>query len=65
MKLRMKRWVRIVITLLVIHISFFIWRQTGLLGELAQHSTVYLILCVLSWMYLIVGQVLIYEKIWN
>lgn len=65
MKKRLKKWVKVVITLLVIHISFFIWKQTGILGSLAQRDTFYLILCVASWMYLVFGQVLIYEKIWE
>lgn len=64
-KRELKRWVKVVITLIVIHISFFIWKQTGWLGNMAQKDTFYLILCVLSWLYLIVGQVLIYEKIWK
>ncbi len=63
--MRLKRWVKIVITILVIHISFFIWKQTGMLGRLAQQDKLYLILCVLSWLYLVVGQVFIYEKIWK
>lgn len=65
MKKRLKKWVRVVITLIVIHISFFIWKQTGVLGELAQKDTFYLVLCILSWFYLIVGQTLIYERIWQ
>lgn len=64
-KMKLKRWVRVVITILVIHISFFIWKQTGRLGELAQKDNIYLILCVASWMYLIFGQVLVYEEIWK
>lgn len=63
--MRLKRWVKVVITLIVIHISFFIWKQTGRLGDMAQKDIFYLILCVLSWFYLIIGQVLIYEKIWK
>ncbi len=63
--MRLKRWVKVLITLIVIHISFFIWKQTGILGELAQKDTFYLILCVSSWIYLIIGQALIYEKIWQ
>lgn len=65
MKKRLKKWVKVAITLIVIHISFFIWKQTGILGELAQKDTFYLILCILSWFYLIVGQTLIYESIWQ
>lgn len=64
-KLRLKRWTKFLLTLIVIHISFFIWKQTGYLGELAQKDTVYLILCIASWIYLIVGQALVYEEIWK
>lgn len=64
-KYRVKKWVKVVLTLIAIHLSFFIWRNTGTLGELAQHDKIYLILCVLSWGYLLIGQVFIYEKIWK
>lgn len=63
--MRIKKWVKIVITIIVIHISFFIWKQTGTLGELAQKDTFYMILTLVSWCYLIVGQALIYMTIWN
>lgn len=65
MKLRIKKWVKVVLTLITIHLSFFIWKQTGTLGELAQHNNFYLILCIASWFYLIVGQTLIYGKLWE
>ena len=65
MKLRMKKWVRVVITLIVIHISFFIWKQTGRLGEIAQKDVFYLILCIASWIYLTIGQALIYGVLWE
>ena len=63
--MKLKRWVKFVLTLIVIHITFFIWKQTGTLGELAQTNRIYLIMCVLSWFYLLIGQILIYEKIWK
>ena len=63
--MRLKKWVKVVLTLLMIHVSFFIWKQTGTLGELAQKDIIYLVLCVLSWIYLLAGQVMIYEKIWK
>jgi len=65
MKLRMKRWFKVVLTLITIHISFFIWKQTGTLGQLAQQDNVYLLLCIASWIYLTIGQVLIYGKLWE
>ena len=64
-KKRLKRWVKVVITLLLIHVSFFIWKQTGTLGELAQKNTFYLILCIASWIYLTIGQAMIYGALWE
>ena len=64
-KIRLKRWVRVVITMVVIHISFFIWKQTGILGALGQHDKFYLGLCLASWFYLTFGQALIYGVIWS
>jgi len=65
MRKRLKRWVKVVITLIVIHISFFIWRQTGVLGELAKESSIHLILCIASWIYLTIGQAMIYSALWE
>lgn len=64
-KLRVKKWVRVVLTLIAIHVNFFIWRNIGTLGSLAQHDKFYLALCLMSWGYLLIGQVFIYEKIWK
>ncbi len=63
--MRLKGWARFVITLIMIHISFFIWKQTGILGELAQKDVFYMILCIASWFYLIIGQTLIYRALWE
>ena len=62
---RLKRWVKVVITLILIHISFFIWRQTGTFGALAQHDMGYLILTILSWLYLTLGQAMIFGALWE
>lgn len=64
-KLKLKKWVRVVLTLITIHLSFFIWKNTGTLGSLAQHDKFYLALCLMSWGYLLIGQVFIYEAIWK
>lgn len=63
--MKLKKWVRVVLTLVVIHISFFIWKQAGTIGRLAETSDVYLVMCWLSWFYLLIGQVFIYERIWK
>ena len=64
-KVRIKRWVKVVITLILIHISFFIWRQTGTLGALAQHDKGYLVLTILAWGYLTLGQAMIFGSLWE
>lgn len=64
-KYRMKKWVKVVITFILIHLMFFIWKQTGTLGELAQNDKFYLVLCVLSWIYLTLGQVFIFGYLWE
>ena len=64
-KLKLKNWVRVVLSLILIHIGFFIWKQTGRIGELAQESCLYLGICMLTWFYLLVGQIFIYKKIWK
>lgn len=63
--MRLRRWVKVVLTILVIHISFFIWKQTGRLGTLSKTSDLYLGLCIASWIYLLIGQALIYAAIWE
>ena len=62
---RLKKWVKVVITLIFIHISFFIWRQTGTLGSLAQHDKGYLVPTIMSWLYLTLGQAMIYKSLWE
>lgn len=64
-KIRMRRWVKVAVTLVLIHLSFFIWRQTGTLGSLAQHDNGYLILTIMSWLYLTFGQAMIYKSLWE
>ena len=64
-KMKLRKWVKIVLTLIVIHLSFFIWKQTGVFGARANSDNVYLVLTLLSWLYLVFGQTLIYKAIWE
>ena len=63
--MRLRKWVKVVLTIIVIHLSFFIWKQTGIIGNRAETSRLYLGLCMASWFYLIIGQTLIYAAIWG
>lgn len=64
-RMKLKGWVKVVITLLLIHLSFFVWKQTGSLGSLAQHDKGYLVLTIASWIYLTFGQAMIYKNLWE
>ena len=65
MKKRLKKWVKVVITVLVGVAGIMLWKQAGTVGELAQTSTTYFILCLLLWFYLLVGQILILKLLWE
>lgn len=65
MKKRLKKWVKVVITVLVGVAGIMLWKQAGTVGELAQTSTIFLLLCLLLWFYLIVGQILILKLLWE
>ena len=54
-KLKLKKWVKVVISLIIIEIGILIYSQTGKLGELAQNNAFYLLLCIMSWIWLIFG----------
>lgn len=64
-KLRLRKWVKIILTLFVVIINIGIYLKTGMLGELAQTSKFYEVLCISTWIWLLLGQMLIYGFIWK
>lgn len=62
---RRERKIKIALTIEVIVISAIIYVLAGILGELAQNSTFYSIMCVLAWIWLFFGQFGAIFTIWD
>lgn len=66
---RLKKWVKVLITFIIAIIGLFIYVKTGILGELAQDSNIYLVICITAWAWLLFGQFsllyFIWEEIWK
>lgn len=61
---RRERKIKIALTIETIVISAIIYVLTGILGELAQSSTFYSIVCVSAWIWLFFGQFGAFYCIW-
>jgi hypothetical protein len=64
-EMKLKKWVRVAITIVLFITSILIYSKTNVLGTLAQDSNFYLILAIMSWSWLMCGQFVIYELIWE
>lgn len=62
---RLKRWVKIVLTILLLILSFIIYIKLDYWGFLARSSDFYMWASIISWFWLIVGQMVIYSRIWR
>ena len=65
MKRKLRKWVKVVITIILIVVSIVLYSYTGVLGELAQNYKIYQLLCIGTWSWLLVGQMLTYSYIWS
>lgn len=63
-RLRKQRTRKILLTVEVIVLSAIIYVLTGEFGELAKGSTFYQIMCILSWAWLLFGQIGALYTIW-
>lgn len=64
-KLRLKKWVKVVLTILVILVSFKIYAEMGQIQTKAVSSINYQVIAVLGWIWLIIGQIMVYMKLWE
>ena len=64
-QLKLKRWVKVVLTAVIIITSTFIYSKSGIIGELAQANKIYQIICIGAWMWLLPGQMITYSLIWR
>ena len=64
-KRKLKKWVKVVLTTIVLIIGFVIYNITNSIGYMAQTSNFYTTLCMLAWFWLLIGQIAILELIWR
>ena len=63
-RLKLRKWVKVVLTIILIATSMFTYKQTGILGELAQTSDLYLALDILC-ICLLFGQIGAVTALWE
>ena len=63
-EMRLKKWVRVTLTVILIILAVIICSKIGTWGELAQNSRLYETLSVFSWIWIFVQPILI-DSIWN
>ena len=64
-RLKLKGWVKVVITIILVAISMLLYSKTGTLGELTQTYKIHQLVCIGVWGWLIVGQTIAYSCIWS
>ena len=64
-KRKLKKWVRVVLTIATLIIGVVIYNLTNSIGYMAQTSNFYTTLCVLAWFWLLIGQIAVLELIWE
>lgn len=64
-RLKLKGWVKVAITIILVTISMLLYSKTGTLGELAQTYKTHQLVCIGVWGWLIVGQMIAYSYIWS
>ena len=62
---RLKKWVKVLITFIIVVIGLFIYAKTSILGELAQTSNIYQVICLIAWAWLLFGQFSLLYFIWE
>ena len=64
-KRKLKKWVKVLMTIGVILFSAGIYSKTNELGIMAQNNDFYAGVCIICWAWLIVGQISLIEYIWE
>lgn len=64
-KRKLKKWVKILITFLIIIFSVIIYSQAIRLGKLVMINQLYLIRTILAWFWLLMGQFIVIYFVWE
>ena len=62
---RLKKWVKILLSIIILAFSTFVYIEVIKLGQKAPISLGYEILCAGGWVWLFFGQTFIYFLIWE
>lgn len=63
--MKLRKWVKAVLTMLLLILSFIIYMKLDYWGFLARSSNFYVVVSIISWFWLIVGQMTVYARIWR
>lgn len=63
--MKLRKWVKVVLTILVILVSFKIYAEMGQIRTKAVSSINYQVIAVLGWTWLLMGQIWVYSMIWE
>lgn len=63
--MRLKKWVKVLLTIITITLSIVVYINSQELGVAAQKSNINLVLCLSSWTWLFLGQFIALNIIWN
>ena len=63
--MKLRKWVKVVLTMLLLILSLIIYIKLDYWGFLARSSNFYVLVSIIGWFWLIVGQMVIYAKIWR
>ena len=62
---KLRKWVKVVLTMLLLTLSLIIYIKLDYWGFLARSSNFYVVVSIIGWFWLIVGQMVIYSRIWR
>jgi hypothetical protein len=64
-KYKLKKWVKVVITLILVSVGIVLYHILGIYGAYASKSTLGSIFICLGWFWLLVGQIGIIYTMWE
>lgn len=63
--MKLRKWVKVVLTMLLLILSLIIYMKVDYWGFLARSSSFYVTVSIISWFWLIIGQIAVYSRIWR
>lgn len=64
-KRRLKRWVKVFITTIILLFSAWVYSKCGILGQMAQYSDFYEVLVIMAWVWLFFGPMSVLMLLWE